>query len=109
FTGWGGSCSGSADASCTVVVTAQSGLAVSFSIGVPVTIESRGAGAGLIGATPDYGPPPCASPGPCTLLLPYATGVTLTPVASSGVFGEWTGACDGTPRNASCQLHAYAD
>src|SRR6185503_5634825 len=42
-------------------------------------------------------------------LVPYATGVTLTPVASSGVFGEWTGACAGTPRNASCQLYAYAD
>ena len=91
FSGWNGSCGGSA-LTCTVTMDVSKSVTALFSLPT-LTLSKKGVGSGSIS-----GDVTCASASPSgTYLLSPGQSVTLTASPDNGsTFAGWSGACSGT-------------
>jgi uncharacterized repeat protein (TIGR02543 family) len=99
FTGWGGSCSGTSGPSCTVSITAATGVSATFNSGHLLTVTKAGTGTGDV------------SPNDGTLswigntgTSAYNNNTSVTLTASAGIgstFSGWSGDCSNA---GTCQV-----
>jgi len=90
FAGWGGACATTAT-TCTVTVTAATGVTASFSQ-PPTQLAVTVSGPGTVTSSPAG----ISCPGTCSANFPQGAAVTLTASASSGYgLGSWSGSCTG--------------
>jgi uncharacterized repeat protein (TIGR02543 family) len=96
---WTGACAGTTGSTCTVVLTADTSVGVSFTLNPSsylLTLAKSGSGSGTVSSSPAG--ISCGST--CSASFSGGTSVTLTAAAASGSsFAGWTGACAGVGSN----------
>ncbi len=98
FSGWGGSCSGTAV--CSVTMSAAESVSANFNAGETLNVSVTGFG------SVTSSPAGITCPGTCSATFPGNTSVTLTETPDTNdVFGGWSGACSGT---ATCSINLTA-
>ncbi|HKG95733.1 MAG TPA: hypothetical protein VKA84_27735 [Gemmatimonadaceae bacterium] len=106
FTGWSGSCSGSAPAAA-VTMNADLACTAEFNVATyQLTVTVSGSGAGGVASAPEgIG---CGNGAQdCEETYLYQTTVTLTATPAPGsMFGEWSGACAGSAPVATVAMDA---
>jgi Fe-S cluster biogenesis protein NfuA len=104
FSGWSGSCSGSAS-SCTVTLgSASQSVGATFAIAVQYfALQVASNGNGTVTSTPAG--INCNGSTGCSQSFTSGTAVTLTATPASGyVFSSWSGACSGTATTCAVTL-----
>jgi uncharacterized repeat protein (TIGR02543 family) len=92
FSGWSGSCTGTAT-TCTVNMTAARSVTATFALlSYATTVTRSGTGTGTVTSSPTG----LSCGATCTLSKPYGSTMTLTAVPAAGsAFTGWSGACSG--------------
>jgi phospholipase C len=104
FSGWSGSCSGTAT-TCKVSVAAAKSVTATFAL-LPtyaVTITDAGSGAGAVTSSPTG----ISCGGTCSAKYSQGTSLKLTEAAATGSkFAGWSGSCSGTASTCTVAVSA---